>query len=300
MVDHEDSGKLGGATIVADGIRAEFSLGATISRFPDGSLPVFSAGDDFVVKLFPLEEQSHFETEKTALALIDGRLSIPTPRLVAAGTRSDWHFIVMTRLRGQSLAGVWHSIPSGERHELARCVGTALSELHSIAADDWGPLAVDWRQFMRTQRESCVKHQASKGLQTPWIDQVDEFLGRWFPADDGRRVLLHTEVMREHLLADDRSGRWRLSGLLDFEPAMAGAPEYEFASVGIFVACAEPGILRAVLQAYGMRPDEDLPQRIMAYALLHRYSSLRWYLERLPSVPGKPSLETLARSWFAF
>jgi hygromycin-B 7''-O-kinase len=164
-------------------------------------------------------------------------------------------------------------------------------------ADDRAPLAIDWPQFLRDQRETCVERQASKGLHAHWLDQLDDFLRRWFPEDDGRRVLLHTEVMREHLLADNHDGTWRLTGLVDFEPAMIGAPEYEFASVGIFVACAEPGLFRACLDAYGMKPDADQAPRIMAYALLHRYSNLRWYLERLPS-PQTATLESLARSWF--
>jgi hypothetical protein len=51
-----------------------------------------------------------------------------------------------------------------------------------------------------------------------------------------RRVLLHTEIMREHLLVTPHADGWSLSGLFDFEPAMRGAREYEFASVGLFVS----------------------------------------------------------------
>ena len=51
------------------------------------------------------------------------------------------------------------------------------------------------------------------------------------------RERLHTGVMRYHLLtAEGPPGKWRLSGLIDFEPAMRG--EYEFADVGI--CAAEP------------------------------------------------------------
>jgi len=287
------------AEAAADAIRAELSLGAAVSRFDTGSVPVFAAGDRFVIKLFPADEESHFAAERAALTLVDARLGIPTPQVAAAGSRDDWHFIVMTRLQGRLLAGVWSILSPDERRELARTVGIALRELHSITAEDWGPLAVDWPRYMQTQREGCVKQQASRGLPAPWIHQVDEFVSRWFPRDDGRRVLLHTEVMREHLLVERTSGGWRLTGLFDFEPSMVGAPDYELASVGIFVAGAEAGVLRAVLEGYGMGPDDDLAPRIMAYALLHRYSNLRWYLERLPPVPDAKTIEALARGWFA-
>ena len=50
-------------------------------------------------------------------------------------------------------------------------------------------------------------------------------------------MLLHTEVMRQHLLAvEGPGGVLRLSGLIDFEPAMRGEREYEFVGVGVFVA----------------------------------------------------------------
>ena len=92
----------------------------------------------------------------------------------------------------------------------------------------------------------------------------------------------------------------RLCGLFDFEPAMLGAAEYEFASVGLFVACGDARALRRVLLAYGYPPhalDEALQCRFMAYALLHRYSNLRWYLERLPAGDAQ-TLEQLATRWW--
>jgi hygromycin-B 7''-O-kinase len=47
-------------------------------------------------------------------------------------------------------------------------------------------------------------------------------------------VLLHTEVIREHLVVNP--GTWTLSGLLDFEQAMTGDRVYEFAAAGLFVS----------------------------------------------------------------
>ncbi|HMJ16356.1 MAG TPA: hypothetical protein VK524_33310 [Polyangiaceae bacterium] len=36
----------------------------------------------------------------------------------------------------------------------------------------------------------------------------------------------------------------------------------------------------------------------MSYALLHRYSNLRWYLERVPLTGAPGDFEALATSWF--
>ena len=92
------------------------------------------------------------------------------------------------------------------------------------------------------------------------------------------------------------------SGIVDFEPAMLGAPEYEFASVGIFLSCGSGPALRALLLAYGY-PESDLglplQRRLMAYLLLHRYSNLRWFLDRLPVPRDVTTLDAVAARWFA-
>jgi hygromycin-B 7''-O-kinase len=99
-----------------------------------------------------------------------------------------------------------------------------------------------------------------------------------------------------------RGHRWHLSGLFDFEPAMPGEAvhDYEFASVGLLVNGGDAALLHRNLCASAWPADEldaALPYRLMAQAALHRYSNLRWYLERLPRT-GALTLEQLARNWF--
>lgn len=286
------------ATVV-DAIRRELSLGSDIDRYSLGSVPVFAVGDGHVVKLFPSTQRSYFDTERAVLPRIESLLPIPTPRLVAAGEYGTWLYVVMTRLSGHSLAEAWPEIEIGQRPALVREVGEALAALHAIPADEVAPAAIDWSEFMEAQRASCRDRQLATRLPRPWVDAADDFLARWMPKDDGSRVLLHTEVMREHLLVDRQEGSWRISGLVDFEDALRGAREYEWACAGIFLTCGEPGLLQALLDGYGVRPDEELPLRCMAYALLHRYSNLPWYLKRLPARGREGDLESLARSWFA-
>jgi hypothetical protein len=82
---------------------------------------------------------------------------------------------------------------------------------------------------------------------------------------------------------------------------MHGAREYEFTSLGPFVSCGDTDFLRRTLTSYGYRPDgldEALQRRLLTYALLHRYSSLDWYLTRLPA-PKKPTVDALATCWWA-
>jgi hygromycin-B 7''-O-kinase len=59
-------------------------------------------------------------------------------------------------------------------------------------------------------------------------------------------------------------------------------------------------LLRRLLVAYRYGPqelDDALSRRLLAYALLHRHSDLRWYLEQLPP-PPVPTLDALAAHWW--
>ena len=275
--------------------------GEEIARFASGSLPVYQVGAAHVLKLYPPCYRGDHDTERACLELLEGRLPVPAPRLHAAGEQDGWAYLLMERLAGRPLAEVWPHLGAADREGLAAQLGEATAALHAI---DPGAATIprpDWVAFVQAQRGGCVDRQRTGGLPDFWLEQIPGFLASVALEQDERRALLHTELMREHVFAAPTAGGWRLSGLIDFEPAMIGAPEYEFASVGLFVSCGDRALLRRYLLAYGYPPgalDRGLRRRLLAWALLHRYSNLRWYLERLPA-PEARSLEGLADLWWA-
>jgi hygromycin-B 7''-O-kinase len=275
--------------------------GLDIVRFTDGSLPVYTVGEELVLKLYPGAYQHSYQVEHHVLQAIHRQLPIPTPGVEHAGELEGWGYIVMERLHGQPLTTAWPHVPAAQRHRLATQLGEALAALHAITAPELDALGPpDWQLFLAQQRAGCVDHQRACGLDGAWLEQIPAFLDSVTLDPVPRPVLLHTEVMHEHLLVTPHLDGWSLSGLFDFEPAMRGAREYEFAAVGLFVSRGDAGFLRRPLIAYGYRPhqlDDALPRRLLAYALLHRYSDLPWYLEQLPA-PPMPTLEALAAHWW--
>jgi hygromycin-B 7''-O-kinase len=275
--------------------------GSPTQRYAGGSLPVFALGTQHVLKLYPPQDQAHAQVEARVLAFVDGRLPLPTPQVVARGEWDDGSYVLMTQLRGHLLVDVWPQLAAAERDRLCQCIGEAVAALHAL---DSRPLAdlppPHWAQFIGSQRHDAVMRQRRHGLADAWLEQIDPFLQRWAGAADTEQVLLHTEIMREHLLVEPAGSSWRLSGLFDFEPAMLGAREYEFASIGLFVSGGDARALRRMLRAYGYAEaalDSALQNRLMAMALLHRYSKLPWYLQRLP-LHGAQNLEQLAAHWW--
>ncbi|SFA92745.1 hygromycin-B 7''-O-kinase [Amycolatopsis marina] len=276
---------------------------ATLKRFPDGSLPVYELGSDLVLKLYPPEDLDELRVEAAALRAVQGRLPIATPDVVDTGATGGWGYLLMGRLPGESLKSVWPRLSPVERSELAGVLGRTLAALHATGGARLEDIPrPDWAEFVARQRATAVERQRANGLDEGWLTQIPSFLDT---VDDTKLacagpVLLHTEVMRDHLVLSRTASGWVPSGLFDFEPAMLGAPEYEFVAVGLFVSAGDARFLRELLLAYGYLPEQlgdELARRLLAYTLLHRYSNLRWYLRELPA-PTEPTLDSLAVRWF--
>lgn len=263
--------------------------GRAVERFPDGSLPVYAVGDELVLKLYPGVYLEEVAVERDVLRAVQGRLPVPTPSVKDSGEFDGWGYVLMGRLHGESLKSAWPRLDQAQRNRVSTQLGEALAELHRLPVPELGP--PDWDAFVATQRAGCVDRQASRDLDAEWLAQIPDFLAS---VDLGtpELALLHTEVMSDHLLV---SPDLALSGLFDFEPAMRGATEYEFVATGVFLTRGDHAAHRALLTGYG---DVDVdPRRVLAYALLHVYSNLAWYLREVPPPSGR-TLDTLAEHWF--
>ncbi|MGW7437610.1 phosphotransferase family protein [Streptomyces sp. NPDC054849] len=280
----------------AEDLCGRLGLGeAPLVRFQEGSQPVYAVGDDHVLKLFPAAAARDGVAEGRVLAHVQGRLPVATPQVRESGAyENGWRYVLMSRLRGESLAHAWPRIPQAGRERLAAEVGDTLAVLHSLdpepLTDVLGP--GDWGGFVDRQRAGAVERQRGHGLPGPWLEQIPDFLASVPLPREPQRVLLHTEVMHQHLLVDPDSRR--LTGFFDFEPAMIGHRAYDFVGAGLFVTRADPRLLRRLLTSYGRGFQ---PAELLAYALLHVYSNLPWYMREL-GVPSEATLGSLADAWF--
>jgi hygromycin-B 7''-O-kinase len=258
---------------------AQIAKTSDFSRFEDGSLPVYAVGDN-VLKLYPPVHRTECELEAGVLQAIEGRLCIPTPQVRATGELDGWTYLLMSRLYGERISEL--------TPDIAEQLGQALAQLHSL--DTNAGQRVDWPAFVETQRQNCVQRHRKQGLSEHWLEQIPDFVD--IPLDV-RTSLLHTEVMHQHLLVHNG----RLSGLFDFEPAMHGAPEYEFAAAGPYLSQGDGDFLSRMLRAYGYPTfDDQLQRRLLAHFLLHRFSNLRVTLEIVPTTAT--TLDDLAERWW--
>lgn len=285
------------ADALAASIATAHAGGATPVRFDAGSVPVYALGAATVLKLFPAAEREQFETEAATLGFLHGKLPIATPELLAHGAGGSWRWLLMSRIRGAPLADVWPHLDPAARTDVMQQAGEALAALHALPLPGLRVTGQPWARFIAERHLHCVVRQREAGLRDPWLARIAHWLDAHPPPREGGVVLLHTEVMREHLFVEPRGERWRVSGLVDFEPSMVGLPEYEFASVGVFLCAGDPRLLASVLKGYGLQPDRAWRERVFTCLLLHRYSRLRWYLDLL-AVPDSTPLASLVEQWF--
>ncbi|WP_406376435.1 aminoglycoside phosphotransferase family protein [Streptomyces sp. NBC_00647] len=280
----------------AEHLAARLGLaGHSLRRYPEGSFPVYAVGDRHVLKLYPTVRAEEGRTEARVLEHVQGKLPVATPEVHADGEyENGWRYILMSQLTGQGLAESWPRVPGVDRERLASEVGEALGALHALDTeplrDVLGPPS--WSAFLAEQCGTAVARQRERKLPELWLEQIPEFLQSAPLAGEPDRVLLHTEVMREHLLVD--SSRWTLSGLFDFEPAVLGDRAYDFVAVGVFVSRGDPRLLGRITAAYGR---DFSPRELLAHTLVHVYSNLPWYFRVLPT-PPKATLDSLAEAWF--
>ena len=264
----------------------------TAERFEDGSLPVYAVNNDLVLKLYPPVHQDECALETGVLADLAGALPIPTPEVVATGELEGWGYLLMTRLHGRSLGEVWPELSTAERDGLADQLGETLAVLHRTTVPTLPD--VDWGGFVIGQRAKLIEHHRGRNLDAVWLDQLDGFLDTVDLITPRAPVPLHTEVMPAHLLVQGG----KLSGLFDFEPAMRGAREYEFAAVGLFFARGDGRTLTRVLNAYGFTDiGPELSRQLLGMTIIHVYSNLGWYMREL-GAPAEKTLDALARHWF--
>ena len=280
----------------AEDLAARLGLaGAGLRRYPEGSRPVYAVGDRRVLKLYPTVSAPDGVTEARVLEYLTGKLPAATPELLAHGEyENGWRYLLVSQLPGTELAAAWPAIPRPHQDRVASQVGELLAALHSLDPEPLHPVLgpADWGGFLAGQRARARERQRAVKLPDLWLSQIEGFLESVPLAPGRERVLLHTEMMREHLVVS--AGTWTLSGLLDFEQAMTGDRAYEFVTVGLLVSRCDPRLLGRILAAYGRGFG---PRELLAYTLLHRQSNLPESLKEFPA-PPEPTLDSLAPTWF--
>lgn len=208
---------------------------------------VEGAGRPMVLRIAPADdpepllfyEYRMMRQEPALHALIRARTTLPVPAIIAhddTGRYLDREFLVMERLAGKPLCQHRDLTPDA-CEDLLRRVGAGLRDVHAITGSCYGyvgehhPMTPekDWASAFRVMWHKLVEdiHRCG-GYTAAETTMLLKLLDRHAGAFE-RRVrpsLLHMDVWAQNILTDE-SGT--LTGLIDWDRALWGDPEIEFA-----------------------------------------------------------------------
>jgi len=148
----------------------------SIEAFSTGTNLVVALDDRLILKLFPPMFRSQFVSEHTSLALLDGRLSVPIPKILFKGEREQWPYLVITRLDGILGTEVWPLLPEDQKENVLGQIGETIAEVQRAPIGDLAHLEPNWKQFIARQIEGCRARHQRLGLPQKYMAGLDELL----------------------------------------------------------------------------------------------------------------------------
>lgn len=252
---------------VIESIAAEQGGGA-IEQMPESTAMVALLGDDRVLKLYPPFLRDHCDFERAALSHFEGRLGLPTPRLLGTGQRDGWPYLVIGRLAGVPLVQVWSALTEPQRLQALRDIGRLAAQAHALPVSPLAALAPPWPAFVQRQRAGCLHRQQRTGLPAHLLAQLQPFVEGELPS--GPDVVLTGEYTPMNLMW----GGQALNGMFDFGDGLIGPREYDWLGPLCFLAAGHAARVQALMAGYGAELDADLRLQLLRLLLLHRYSHL--------------------------
>lgn len=254
-----------------------------LSAFERGTNVVVSNEAGQIIKLFPPFLRQKFEAERLVLARLHGKVPAATPEILWEAELEGWPYLVMSRLPGHTLEEVWPSLSGAERVEALARIGEIMRAAHALPTGGLEGIDLGWDAFVERQIAGCQDRQRRMGLPERLVSQIPAYLAsaRTLLPRSVVPVLLTGEYTPENLLVTRTGGTWSVTGMIDFADACLGPPEYDLLGPCLFLAAGSEELQRAFLVACGYRITAltpELRRKLMALALLHRYSNLGYQL----------------------
>ena len=245
--------------------------------FATGTNLVTALDGRLILKIFPPMLRSQFVSERAALSVLHGRLSLPIPEIAAEGERDGWPYLVITRLEGVLGSEAWPSLPEEQKERVLAQIGETIAEVQRVPPGALFDIEPRWDAFMCRQIAGCRARHERLGLPQKFLDGLDDLLrdaAELIPMNTPPVILTGEYIPENFLLAND-GGAWRLAGLIDFGDMQTGFGAYDLLGPSAFMAAGRPRRVQSPFAGFGYsRADMNfaLKRRLMALMLLHRAS----------------------------
>ena len=242
---------------------------------------VFMLDRRVVIKIYsPFWEECAFE--RRLMELLQHDAAVPVPAIRAAGEfrdRRDWSYLAMGFCAGRPLSELQEELTQAARLEVAAQTGRMIRRLHAVDPELLGAIDKDerWDALVDRRRRDVLPELIDRGLIVPSVaPELEALLDQAVAASrTAGRVVIHGDLNAEHLLMEERNGRWDVSALIDFGDARIGVPDYEWMPLWLGLCNRDVAVMHAFLEACDPRllADDALGRRVAAWTLLHDFGT---------------------------
>jgi hygromycin-B 7''-O-kinase len=141
--------------------------------FATGTNLVVALDDKLVLKVFPPMLRHQFASERSSLAQLRGRVSVPTPEIVLEGERDQWPYLVITRLGGMIGVQAWPTLPEHQKERLLYRIGETIAEVQRVPVGELSEIEPRWVEFIPRQIAGCRARHQRLGLAQKYLDGLD-------------------------------------------------------------------------------------------------------------------------------
>jgi aminoglycoside phosphotransferase (APT) family kinase protein len=245
----------------------------------EGEFVLRVAPDPDAVFLF--YERDMMRQEPGIHRLLREHTSVPVAEIVAFDQSRKViprDFLLMERLPGAALS----QSPGVRPEPVLEAVGRCLAEVHALTADRYGYLGehrpmepqATWAEAFRIMWGKLLEDIAGVGFYDAGeVERLERLLDRHLALFD-RPVgasLLHMDVWAQNLLVD---GAGNLTGIVDWDRALWGDPEIEFAVLD-YCGVSEPAFWRGYGRERDTSPEAETRRVFYLLYELQKYIVIR-------------------------
>jgi aminoglycoside phosphotransferase (APT) family kinase protein len=245
-------------------------------------LRLAEASWSIVLKVYPQAFQWKMQKEVTVASHLDGRLTVPIPRiLLADDSRSlvDLNFVVLSKLDGDLLAALEGDLAREEVLSAYKQMGRLLREFHQIPMEAFGYIGPQGLWSPRPTNHAYVTDRFDGKLRE-FIERggnpgLAQRIAAYVSAHEhllhacASPVLCHNDFHARNVLASKATGTLRLSGILDFENAQAADPLMDLSKTLYCDPDVDDARRAALLDGYGEPARENWRKTVELYYLYY-------------------------------
>ncbi|WP_168204281.1 phosphotransferase [Aliikangiella coralliicola] len=272
-------------------------------RIKEGANALFKLNQSLIIKLVPPNWVGQGDAEIESSKMVTGKLSLATPEVIAHGKINNWIYVVMSILKGETLADVWDQLDFQNKRLITGQLGQFIRELHQLPVDHSSLMNVDWPNYIAQLNTDCVPRHTRNKVPQSLIEQIPTYLSDSnYHFDDGKTFFIHMDLHPWNLMVEKNNNNYRLCGVLDFGDAIIGRSRLlELATPILFLCQGDKMLIDTLLKNYQLLDQANskkLQQELMTVSLLRPACDFNFVLQQVPTIGPRETWQQIAAQLF--